>query len=165
MSYKRRLLILSCSQRKHESQELLPAIERYNGPSFFVLRRFLRECPHLAKELDVYILSAAYGLISGNFPIEWYDRKMDLTRAVELQSQVNSALSDILRNNYTSICFVLGKTYLKAFESAHDLIPDHTERIIAYGWIGKKLAQLKQWLWGEQPFTRLKRNLNEVRSY
>lgn len=165
MNHKRRLLILSCSQRKHETQELLPAIERYNGPSFLVLRRFLRESSNQSKELDVYILSAAYGLIPGDCPIKWYDRKMDLTRAVELQSQVNSALSDILRNNYTSICFVLGKTYLKAFESAHDLIPDHTERIIAYGWIGKKLAQLKQWLWGEQPFTRLKRNLNEVRSY
>ena len=165
MNHKRRLLILSCSQRKHETLELLPAIERYNGPLFFVLRRFLRECPHQAKQLDVYILSAAYGLIPGDFPIKWYDRKMDLPRAVELQSQVNSALSGILRNNYTSICFVLGKTYLKAFETAYDLIPDHTERIITYGWIGKKLAQLKQWLWAEQPLTRLKRNLHEVRSY
>ena len=165
MNHERRLLILSCSQRKHETLEPLPAIERYNGPSFLVLRRFLRESSNQSMELDVYILSAAYGLIPGDCPIKWYDRKMDLTRAVELQSQVNSALSDILRVNYTSICFVLGKTYLKAFESAHDLIPDHTERIIAYGWIGKKLAQLKHWLWGEQPFTRLKRNLNEVRSY
>ena len=165
MNHKRRLLILSCSQRKHETQELLPAIERYNGPLFFVLRRFLRESSNQSKELDVYILSAAFGLIPGDFPIKWYDRKMDLPRAIELQSQVNSVLSDILRNNYTSICFVLGKTYLKAFESAHDLIPVHTERIIAYGWIGKKLAQLKQWLWGEQPLTHLERNLNEAGSY
>ena len=165
MNSKRRLLILSCSQRKHETQELLPAIERYNGPLFFVVRRFLRECPCQARQLDVYILSASYGLIPGDFPIKWYDRRMDLPRAVELQSQVNSALSDILQNNYTSICFVLGQTYLKAFESAHDFIPVHTERIIAHGWIGKKLTQLKQWLWGEQPLIHLERNLNEVGSY
>ena len=68
MNYKRRLLILSCSQRKRETQEPLPAIERYNGPLFFVLRRFLRECPRQARQLDVYILSAAYGLIPGGFP-------------------------------------------------------------------------------------------------
>jgi len=73
MNCKRRLLILSCSQRKQASHGLLPAIERYNGPLFFVLRRFLRECPCQAKRLDVYILSAAYGLIAGDFPTPLYD--------------------------------------------------------------------------------------------
>ncbi len=68
MNCKKRLLILSCSQRKSESLERLPAIERYNGPLFFVLRRFIRECPGQARHLDVYILSAAYGLIPWNFP-------------------------------------------------------------------------------------------------
>ena len=85
MNCQRRLLILSCSQRKNISQRLLPAVERYNGPLFFVLRRFLRECPHQAKQLDVYILSAAYGLIAGNFPTPLYDQKMNIARVVELQ--------------------------------------------------------------------------------
>ena len=129
MNDKRRLLILSCSQRKHPSQEPLPAIERYNGPLFLVLRRFLRECQCQARLLDVYILSAAYGLIPGDFPTAWYDRKMDTSRAVELQLQVNTTFSDLLCNNYASICFVLGKTYLKAFEGTQDLIPAHTESI------------------------------------
>ena len=144
MNYKRRLLILSCSQRKHETQEPLPAIERYNGPLFFVLRRFLRECPRQARQLDVYILSAAYGLIPGDFPTAWYDRKMDLSRAIELQPHVNTTFSNLPRDKYASICFVLGTIYLKAFESAQDLIPVHTESIIVYGQIGKKLAQLKK---------------------
>ena len=99
MSYKRRLLILSCSQRKHETQELLPAIERYNGPLFFVLRHFLRERPRQARQLDVYILSAVYGLIPGNLPIEWYDRKMDLSRAIELQPYVNTTFSTSYETN------------------------------------------------------------------
>ena len=63
MGYNRRLLILACSQRKQASCEPLPAIDRYNGPLFLVLRRFMRECPRQARLLDVYILSAAYGLI------------------------------------------------------------------------------------------------------
>ena len=147
MNCKRRLLILSCSQRKHTSQDLLPAIDRYNGPLFFVLRRFLRESPGEAKQLDVYILSAAYGLIPGDFPTPLYDQKMSMLRSIELQPQIKTTFSDILPNNYFSICFVLGNTYLKAFEGLHDLIPKLSEFIITYGPIGKKQTQLKKWLW------------------
>ena len=147
MNHKRRLLVLSCSQRKRISQDLLPAIERYNGPLFFVLRRFLRECQHQAKQLDVYILSAAYGLIEGDFPTALYDRKMDMVRVVELQQQINTTFSGILRNNYTSICFVLGRTYMGAFESLLGLIPNATEAIVTHGTIGSRQAQLKNWLW------------------
>ena len=147
MNCKRRLLILSCSERKHTSENLLPATERYNGPLFFVLRRFLRECPREAKQLDVYILSAAYGLIMGDSPIPFYDQKMNMSRIVELQPQVKKVFSNILQNNYTSIRFVLGKNYLKAFEGSQDLIPILTELIVTNGPIGKKQTQLKKWLW------------------
>jgi len=150
MDCKRRLLILSCSQRKHTAENLLPAIERYNGPLFFVLRRFLCECPHEAEQLDVYILSAAYGLIPADFPTPLYDQKMNLARAIELQSQVRTTFSSILQNNYVSICFVLGKIYLKTFDGSQDMIPTLTESIVTNGPIGKKQTQLKKWLW-EKP--------------
>ena len=149
MCHKRRLLILSCSQRKHATQEPLPAIERYNGPLFFVLRRFLRECPRQARQLDVYILSAVYGLIPGNFPTAWYDQKINASRVAELQPQVNATFSDIRRDNYVSTCFVLGKTYLKVFEDLQNLVTTHTQPIVVYGTMGKRQVQLKKWLWGE----------------
>ena len=147
MKDQQRLLILSCSQRKNTSQGKLPAIERYNGPLFFVLRRFLRECPKKAKQLDIYILSAAYGLIPAHFQTEFYDKKMNLARVVELQPQIKTTFLDILRKHYNSICFVLGRTYQKAFEDLEDLIPRLTEIIMVYGPIGKKQTQLKGWLW------------------
>ncbi len=62
-----RLLILSCSRRKRLDKDLLPAVERYDGPAFRVLRRFLREMPFEAP--DVPILSAEYGLIPHDLPI------------------------------------------------------------------------------------------------
>ena len=132
--------------KKHFTGQL-PAIDRYNGPLFFVLHRFLRECPHEAKQLDVYILSAAYGLIAEDFPTPLYDQKMNMARVLELQPQVKTTFSGILQNNYTSICFGLGKSYLKVFEGLQDLIPASTESIVAYGPIGKKQTQLKSWLW------------------
>jgi len=54
-----RLLILSCSQRKRPDPSLLPAIERYNGPPFQVLRRYLRECRGAAA-LHPYWMSTFY---------------------------------------------------------------------------------------------------------
>ena len=147
MNCRQRLLILSCSQRKNASQGHLPAVERYDGPLFFVLRRFLRECPREAKQLDVYILSAAYGLIPRNFPTPLYDQKMNMSRVVELHPQIKTTFSEILRNDYTSICFVLGRAYLKAFDGLQDSIPTFTESIVTNGPIGKKQTQLKKWLW------------------
>ena len=145
--YMRRLLILSCSQRKRPSQEPLPAIERYDGPLFKVLHRFLRESSYQARGLDVYVLSAAYGLIPGDFPIPLYDQKMNTERAIELQPQVTALLSDLLPNGYVSILFVLGKTYLKTFGNLQGLIPAQVALDVADGPIGKKQTQLKRWLW------------------
>lgn len=161
MNEKRRLLILSCSQRKRASHEPLPAIDRYNGPLFFVLRRFLRECPHRARLLDVYILSAVYGLIPGDFSTALYDRKMNTSRIAELQPQITTVFSGIRRDNYISIYFVLGKAYLKAFEG----LQAHKEVTVAHGPIGKKQTQLKRWLWGEDSHTLDERNLNETGNY
>ena len=146
MSSKRRLLILSCSERKHNSRELLPAIERYNGPMFFVLRRFLRDCPEKARLLDVYILSAAHGLIPASQPIALYDQKMIQYRASELQPHVLATFGELMQNNYTSLCIVMGKTYFAALEGWWDLAPTNLALMVAKGPMGVKQAQLKNWL-------------------
>ena len=91
------------------------------------------------------------GLFRGIFPTAWYDQKINASRVAELQSQVNTTFSDIQRDNYASMCFALGRTYLKAFEGAQNLIPIHTEPIFVYGTMGKRQVQLKKWLW-EAPF-------------
>ena len=161
MNGKRRLLILSCSQRKRASHDPLPAIDRYNGPLFFVLRRFLRERPRQASLLDVYILSAAYGLIPGDFSTTLYDRKMNTSRIAELQPQIATAFSGIRRDDYISVCFVLGKAYLKALEG----LQAHKEAIVAYGPMGKRQTQLKKWLWGEDSYALDERNLDETGNY
>ena len=165
MNSKRRLLILSCSQRKNASHEPLPAIDRYNGPLFLVLRRFLRECPRQARLLDVYILSAAYGLIPMSFPTTLYERKMSISRTIELQPQITTVFSSIRLDNYISICFILGKTYLKAFEGLQDRVPADTGSIVVYGPMGKRQTQLKKWLWGEDSLTLTERDLDEAGNY
>jgi len=76
----RHLVILGCSQKKLTSAGVLPAIERYNGPTYQVLRSFLRHSAWPGS-LSVGVLSARYGLIGGLAPIEYYDQRMDWTPA------------------------------------------------------------------------------------
>ena len=61
-----RLLILGCSQKKRPDSGLLPALDRYDGPMFRVLRKCLRECPGGAQGLETYILSAEFGLMQAS---------------------------------------------------------------------------------------------------
>ena len=141
---KRRLLILSCSESKNCSLGLLRAVDRYKHPIFGVLRCFLRECPYEADLLDVYILSAEHGLISGNSPIKYYDRKMDEGRAVELLPQVNKIILGIQLNEYASICSVLSDAYHLALPE--NWVPSN----VAYKKIkrrrGREQTELKEWL-------------------
>ena len=78
-----RMLILSCSSRKKPSKEHLPAIERYDGPAFRVVRKYLRE--RGGPSPIILILSGNYGLIDSSTPICDYDCRMTTMRAKELR--------------------------------------------------------------------------------
>jgi cytoplasmic iron level regulating protein YaaA (DUF328/UPF0246 family) len=91
-----RFLILACTATKRHEVRLLPAIYRYCGPSFRVLRRWLSDHPEAATRLDVSILSAEFGLIPAIQPIPDYDRRMTAARAVELRAQVRATLEHLL---------------------------------------------------------------------
>jgi hypothetical protein len=138
----RRLLILPCSKAKARTAELLPAIERYQGPFFRLVNRVA-----YPNSLDVMILSAKYGLIPANTRIEYYDLKMDDSRALELQARV---LQELIRQLdcycYDEIFINLGRQYMKALNGVHDYIPETTKLIIAEGRIGQRLKQMKEWL-------------------
>ena len=68
-----RLLIISCSRRKNPASKKLPAIERYDGPIFQVLRKFLREFPKDARTLawipTVKVCLTFYGGKSAGDPV------------------------------------------------------------------------------------------------
>ncbi len=89
----RYLLIMACSQQKRSESHLLPALERYDGPPFRVLRRFLRE--HHSAPLDIHILSAKFGLIPGSQLIPNYDHRITPLRAQELRPYLITELKNI----------------------------------------------------------------------
>lgn len=140
----RYLLIISCSQRKRTDPEPMPAIERYDGVNFRMLRR-LRRQGELPANLDILIVSAKYGLLRGDDAITWYDQRMTRQRALELQASTSNNLDGILRTaTYQEIFVNLGKDYMPTLRNSKAILG--TKTIYAAGGIGRKMAQMKEWI-------------------
>ncbi len=144
---KRALLLLACSQRKRPDADLLPAWERYDGGTYRVMRN-LRRRGVWPFTVDVYILSARFGLIPAEQPIPDYDQRMTRTRARELRPQVLQALEKLLATGqYDTLYLDLGQDYLPAVEGWEHLARKYG---VAYqqarGRIGQRLRALRQWL-------------------
>ncbi|SKB15099.1 hypothetical protein PL11201_690120 [Planktothrix sp. PCC 11201] len=77
----------------YSQPEFLPAIERYNGVAFRVVRKFLQE--QTTDYLDIFILSAKFGLIPAYQLIPNYDQKMDRVRSQELKPLVNVKFNEL----------------------------------------------------------------------
>src|SRR5947209_2723394 len=89
-----RLLIVACSQRKNPAQGQLPAIDRYDGPVFRVIRKYLREGAGDAP--IVLILSAKYGLITSDLEIPDYNCRLSAASAARLRSRVLQTAGHVL---------------------------------------------------------------------
>jgi hypothetical protein len=144
----KRCLIIGCSETKVTTPDELPAIQRYDGPSFRVLRRFLVDAPtNLKNELDVFILSAEFGLINDQQAIPVYDRRMTRRRAEELRPAIlDSFKHQIAIQNYAELFLSMGKTYLLALAGYEGLLPTTTTVIVSQRSSGRKLTELKAWL-------------------
>ena len=141
-----RLLILSCSQRKAPWEDDLPAIERYDGPAFRVLRRYLRT--HSDDSLAVLILSAKFGLIEAERKIPWYDERLSPASAVGLRRQVGETAARMLQSrSWRAVGICAGREYRSALVEAAELVPPGVQVHFLGGGLGKRLAALRDWLW------------------
>src|SRR5215471_12532580 len=156
----RALVLVGCSRRKLTTAGLLPAIERYDGPIFRLLRRFLR-AP--VRPVSIQMLSAAYGLIPAAHPIPWYDCMMTAARAGELRTSVEEALGALIGTHAFTDAFVcLGGTYWRAMPDLGAFMPADVSVRIATGSIGRHLGLLHDWLYGEPPATHHRRGRSET---
>lgn len=152
-----RCLILGCSQSKITEKKPIPAIERYDGPTFRVVRKFLREADTKLKDVDIYILSAQYGLISANKCISDYDQKMTRARAIELNLTLLTDLQALFGMGYLEVFLSLSKIYLQAIDGFEKILPENMSLIISQSSEGKRLIELKQYLYKssfDEPKTR-----------
>jgi hypothetical protein len=148
-SQRTRLLILACSRAKRHDPGLLPAVERYDGPMFRVLRRFQRLDP--SAPLDVLILSAEFGLIGGSQPIPFYDREMTASRAAELQPTICHSLRHILDiNDYADVLICMSACYRHVLTKPCEDVVGETRVAVSTSARGKALADLYYWLYSQR---------------
>jgi hypothetical protein len=140
------LLIMTCSQRKRLNPELLPALERYDGVHFRVLRKARREgyCPD---HLDVLIISAKYGLLELDTAIKYYDLRMTLAQARRLRPTIVPHLAQRIQAlPYTEIFLNVSKVYSKALEDWERALRRDTRVLYASGGMGQRAQQMRNWL-------------------
>jgi hypothetical protein len=92
-------------------------------------------------------LSAEYGLFKASTLINYYDRKMTETRAVELNQKLLTELQVIFQKKYQELFLSLGKIYMTAFVGFEKHVPKETKIIINKTTEGKRLSDLKEWLY------------------
>jgi hypothetical protein len=140
-----RLLILACSQRKNPAKGVLPAIERYDGPAFRVLRKYLRE--EGGEALSILILSAKYGLIPADREIPDYDCRLSKASAEQLRPQVLETARYALQSLYfRAVGICAGKDYRVALAGFGDFMPGGVRVDFIEGGLGARLSALRNWL-------------------
>ena len=151
-----RLLILGCSMRKRPDATMLPVLERYNGPTWQVLRAYLRGHPIAQDYLDVYALSAQYGLIPASQLVGNYDRIMTATQVAIMQPQIITIFHLLMQREYQAVCLGLSRVYLAALGNWQSELPHETVQCVTItnGPEGTKLRQLSQWLKGNSSDTQ-----------
>ena len=140
----RRLLILACSERKIPVRLPRPALHRYDGPAFRVLRRYLREEGPVS-DLAICILSAEHGLIGGDVAIADYDRRMTARRAKELRPTTMASLQAILQQGrFREVFICVGRPYRRALAGIDD--KSGTPIRWTTRGLGGRLTELRDWL-------------------
>lgn len=139
----RRLLVLGCSQTKRDTAGAIPAITRYDGPLFRVLRAFLRDYLWPTR-LSVAVLSAEHGLIGALSGIADYNHRLTPERAHKIRPEVTHGLCRLLPEHEAADLF-MGRGYLEAIDFGS---LGRRARKITFieGGIGYKLRQLREQL-------------------
>lgn len=103
----------------------------------------------------IFILSAEFGLISSDFPIPWYDHRMNATRAEMLQPGVERKLRKIVAEvSFREVFVCMGRVYQRALPDFASMAPARLPVRSADGTIGYQLAALHDWLYGQPPTQR-----------
>jgi hypothetical protein len=146
------LLVLGCSRRKNTDLEIYPALARYDGNLFRVVRNTVYPV-----YVDILIISAKYGLLLSSSHISTYDQQMTHERALELRPEITAkwnAFGEISTQKgitYKEIMIGCGKEYrfaandfnLEFFTPIDSPVQTIT---ILKGLPGRQMADLKAWL-------------------
>lgn len=144
-----KLLILGPTYTRNTDPKPIPAIERYDGAVYRIIRKNLERVAE--KGIDILIITEDLDVITSDTKLpykppvgeSWRERiqvKKDLERIKRLRNQILELVS---RKDYEEVFIALSREY-------QELLPDLTpyvKKIISnFRGFGLKLKALKQWL-------------------
>jgi len=147
-----RLLILGPSYRRNPSPEPLPAIERYDGLFYRIVRRHVNKLRE--KDIDVIIITEDLDVVTPETKLPYKPPVGESWRSLppirkdpERVELLKSRILELVRERrYEEIFIALNKHY-------QELLPDltaYTRKVIAsFKGMGPKAQALKKWLTGE----------------
>ena len=136
------LLLQACSKTKRETETPTKAMDVYNGYYFKIIKKAIHEgC--FDDCIDIYILSAKYGVVDPTDEITTYDYKMDQDRAKQLNEEVVSKIEkEFNKKDYQYLIINLGQPYQEAVSGIENRINGEIVRLS--GGLGERGAELKQ---------------------
>jgi len=147
----RKLVIVSASSSiRKEPDEAIPAIERYNGIYFRVLRKYLPK--RNLSNIDVLIVSEKLGLVWSDDKItyhvphagKWGSLSLDDVSIRKLRTENLEKLRKIV-NRYSEIYVNVGVKYLRLIEGFEKITTCKVTYATGRG-LGPKAVHMKQWL-------------------
>jgi hypothetical protein len=141
----RRLLILGCSARKVTTAGPLPALERYAGGAFQVVKKLMR-LGQFPADVDLRIVSAKHGLLRPDEPIQDYDLRLTPDRAKgQAGGNAGKLRALVADGNYREVLISAGRAYLAALGQP-DAWRGSAAVTVNGGAIGVQLQKLRAWL-------------------
>jgi hypothetical protein len=109
-----RLLIISCGIAKSDAPGEIRALDRYTGPRFADIKKWMSENP--GQKPKIVILSGRFGYLPDWFPIPNYDEKLSSEKAkafiklgIGAENTIYKKLTDTLANGKTAPIDILGE--------------------------------------------------------
>lgn len=148
-----RVLLLSCSCKKHPDSELLPANQRYRGPIYQSIAKMRRE-RIWPPDVQIGIVSAEYALIEETTLLPPYNHIMTQSRARELQPRIGQLLDAFLaRCAPERVCVLMGKRYRESIAGSQILATlsasGQVDWVYADG-IASMRSHLRNWLLSQE---------------
>ncbi|MHA2272269.1 MAG: hypothetical protein ACXACI_10425 [Candidatus Hodarchaeales archaeon] len=115
------LLVVACSATKSSHEDMLAAILRYQGMAYIPLKMLLLE-KSWPSNVDLWIVSAKYGLLQALQPIPHYDERLTEATLDERKRLIQKQLSNVEVSRYNHCMLNVPKLYNKICEPLEILL-------------------------------------------
>jgi len=144
----RRLIIIAGSKRQNSNPQPLPAIERYEGVYFRVLKKHIREGK--MKNTDILILTEKYGLLSSNQLVPYnpeYSPRIATNNLNDARRRnLQKLQQELSKEEYLEIFINVGKDFWPLIEGLENVVGKTKVTLAKGSALGSKASNMKQWI-------------------